>query len=830
MNLFGLSGLLIGITSSSMAILVFIKNRENLANKLWILFTISVAIWGFGALKISITKDPKVALFYWRLVHIGVIFIPILFMHFVYTFLNKKEHWPIYFVYSIGFFFLFINFTDLFIKNVAFVFNSFYYDGHPPTIFYSVFTAFWFTVIIISHIILFIALRKSTGITKTQINYFIWGMLVSFSGGGMSFIPVFGVDIYPYGNLAGFLYPIIITYAILRYNLMDIHAVISKAVTYGSLAILSAAAAVPILISWEKYLFGQITEKLVELNWFVIITAFFMTLIATLFYPRIIARLQEKFRGIFFKEKYDFKKIVNELSNAVVNVLDLQSLLEIIAEQLTIAFDVSKVSIIALDQKRNLYKMLYSQGMDPALAKSFYAKPAGNFINALKETNKIVIKEEIERMLEEPLYQDVIKKYKEGQGSRVEGQEQEKEVARYQTPDTSNVGATFMTPNDTVRNAESDKSDSISDGVNAGAIHESSRKDGEVKDNSLRKNSGISEKEWQRLNYWFIAEKMKEIFAEISIPLFLHDKLVGVISMDMKGNKDAYSNEDLELLNTLSVQAAVAIQNAQFIEMDRQRFQMVRHMDKLASLGLLVSGVAHEIRNPLGTIKTFFQLFPERYDNEEFRTNFMKLASSEADRISRLVDEILGFAKTKRTDLVPGNINEFIDKIIVFVQMESKRKAVKFEKNLDNSIPKIMFDPERMRQVFLNFFMNGVEAMKRGGVLSVTTQKINMRGRDYIRIDIADTGEGISEENIGSLFTPFFTTKDDGTGLGLSISYQIINDHQGMIDVKSKINEGTTFYIYLPVEMVFSDKEKPEQKLPGLKRVLDNYNPGLSKV
>jgi signal transduction histidine kinase len=127
--------------------------------------------------------------------------------------------------------------------------------------------------------------------------------------------------------------------------------------------------------------------------------------------------------------------------------------------------------------------------------------------------------------------------------------------------------------------------------------------------------------------------------------------------------------------------------------------------------------------------------------------------------------------------------------------------------------------------------MNAVEAMKKGGTLSVSTQKIDIKGRDYIRIDISDTGEGISEENIGNLFTPFFTTKDEGTGLGLSISHQIIADHNGLIEIKSRINIGTTFYIYIPVEQSFSEQEeKPAPKLSGLKQVLDNPGIDYTKV
>lgn len=787
MNAFGLSGLLIAITSSAMAVSVFVKNHKTLANKLWIAFTISVAWWGFSGLKVSTIKDAESALFYWRVVHVGAIFIPVLFMHFVYVFLNKKERWPIYMVYSIAFFFLSISFSDMFIKSVGWVFNSFYYDGRPPTVLYSIFMAQWLMITIASHLILYKELRKSSGVTRVQIKYFLWGMFISFSGGGTNFLPVYNIDIYPYANLLGSFYPLIITYAILRYHLLDIHTVISKAVAYGSLSVMSAGVAGAVLISWERYLFGNIARELAVLNWFIIATAFFMTLIATLFYPTLIARMQRKFRDMFFKEKYSYVEIINELNNAIVNVLDLQSLLKVITEQLGNAFKVSKVSIIALDQRKNNYKIFYSNGLEQKLVDSFSIKPADDFITALKEIRQIIIKEETERMLEEPAYQNAVRKYKE--------------VTSHKSPVTSR-GEAAPRPDDV--------------GATLGD----------------QGGVGISDKEWKLLNYWFIVEKMKTISAEISIPLFLRDKLIGIISMDMKGSKDAYSDEDLAMLNTLSVQAAVAIENAQLVEMDKQLAQTVRHMDKLSSLGLLAAGAAHEIRNPLSTIKTFMQLFPQRLNDEEFKTNFRKLALEQVDRIAHLVDEILTTSRTKPSNFASGNINELIENVVAFMEMETHRKNIKVGKNLDTTIPNIMFDPEKMRQVLINFFVNAAEAMKDGGMLTISTQETSMKGKSYILIDITDTGVGISEENLTNLFTPFFTTKVVGTGLGLSISYQIIVDHHGMIDVKSQVNKGTTFYVYLPVEQPppAHQEERPMPKLNGLGRALDNHIPNLSKI
>ncbi|MBN1462098.1 MAG: hypothetical protein JW922_00290, partial [Paludibacteraceae bacterium] len=140
MNPFALSGLLTGITSFAMGVFVYFKNPKNKVNRLWSLFTFSVAIWGFGAFKIGITKQPDQALIWWKVAHIGVILIPVLFIHFINTFLARKEKWLVLSVYVLGAFFLIANFTGILIKNVRLTFDSFYYDGRPPTLLYTIFT------------------------------------------------------------------------------------------------------------------------------------------------------------------------------------------------------------------------------------------------------------------------------------------------------------------------------------------------------------------------------------------------------------------------------------------------------------------------------------------------------------------------------------------------------------------------------------------------------------------------------------------------------------------------------------------------------------------
>src|SRR3989338_8726752 len=236
MNVFALSGILIGTTSTAMAVLMILIGKEKLHN-IWGLFCTAVAVWGFGAYQIATTSNIAQAELWWRITHLGVIFIPILFMHFVSEFLKLKNKPFIVSLYTLGFLFLALNAKgDLFIASMRWVFNQFYYDS-PPGIFYIPFTVFFIGLVILSHYILWKALKTSTGLKKKQIQYFFVGMLVSFAGGSLSFLPVYHIDVYPFFNLAAFLYTPILTFAILRKHLFDIRVFLTQFLV-GAIAVL----------------------------------------------------------------------------------------------------------------------------------------------------------------------------------------------------------------------------------------------------------------------------------------------------------------------------------------------------------------------------------------------------------------------------------------------------------------------------------------------------------------------------------------------------------------------------------------------------------------
>jgi signal transduction histidine kinase len=297
-----------------------------------------------------------------------------------------------------------------------------------------------------------------------------------------------------------------------------------------------------------------------------------------------------------------------------------------------------------------------------------------------------------------------------------------------------------------------------------------------------------------------VIKKMSLLEAEVSIPFISKGQLIGMINLSHKFNKDIYSHEDIELLGTLANQTAIAFENARLYEDLKKSKSYIRRADRLASLGTLTAGLAHEIRNPLVAIKTFTQLLPERLEDEEFRSHFLNIASGEVDRISLLINELLDFARPSDPKLEIENVNSILDGMILLVSAESKKKHIQVVKNFAQDLPPISIDREQIKQVFLNILLNAAEATPEYGTITVKTRSfVKPGGEPYIQIEFTDTGCGIPAEYLEDIFNPFFTTKNKGSGLGLSISNQIVQDHKGYINVESELNKGSSFFINLPL-------------------------------
>lgn len=222
--------------------------------------------------------------------------------------------------------------------------------------------------------------------------------------------------------------------------------------------------------------------------------------------------------------------------------------------------------------------------------------------------------------------------------------------------------------------------------------------------------------------------------------------------------------------------------------------------EKLASLGRLASGVAHEINSPLTGILTFSHLLMRRLKDHPELQKELELIVRETSRVSTIVRGLLDFARESKPQKRPCNVNELILYTLSLVERQSVFQNIQISKNLDLQIPIILLDGNQIQQVFMNVLLNSADAMANGGSLTISSSWAP--SDSLVKVKFCDTGCGIPEENLSKIFDPFFTTKSakKGTGLGLAVSYGIIERHRGRIEVQSEMGKGTTFTIQLPLD------------------------------
>jgi signal transduction histidine kinase len=258
------------------------------------------------------------------------------------------------------------------------------------------------------------------------------------------------------------------------------------------------------------------------------------------------------------------------------------------------------------------------------------------------------------------------------------------------------------------------------------------------------------------------------------------------------------------------------------------------YSEKLASLGTMAAGMAHEIKNPLVSLRTFTQLLQQKFDDPEFRNKFSAIVPQEIEHINRIAESLLKFGKPTKPEFAKTSVNKLIEEVLALLENECRRNNVRVTTKLA-ALPDITADPMQLSQAFVNIVLNAIQAMPQGGELTVKSDvgevvrlgrtmrkgmvkteegsyregmlgevgegvvsELYNRPVPVVFLEITDTGGGIEEGNLKKLFDPFYTTKISGTGMGLPITLRIIEDHNGSIKVKSKVGKGTTFIVTLP--------------------------------
>jgi len=330
---------------------------------------------------------------------------------------------------------------------------------------------------------------------------------------------------------------------------------------------------------------------------------------------------------------------------------------------------------------------------------------------------------------------------------------------------------------------------------------------------AARKAASSEEREGLQL----MLRTLDQMNGSVALGVSSEDQLMGVLVLRDERLREAYSTEEIDLFRGVASSVGVTLRNSQVYERMKER-------DRLAALGQMAAGLAHEIRNPLGSIKGAAQyLQPQASGADPGTKEFLGIIVEEVNRLNKIVSQFLDYARPYRGEQRPLEMNDVVRKTLQLVEKEGAAHKVEIAPHLADGLPPVRADAEQLVQVFLNLSLNALQAMPQGGRLSVSTglRRATRRGAAaaFLEVRFRDTGVGIPPGDIRNLFIPFFTTKDKGTGLGLPISQRIIENHGGTIEVRSQAGSGATFTVLLPVEAdayaAYADSKKGPPPLPA---------------
>jgi PAS domain S-box-containing protein len=293
------------------------------------------------------------------------------------------------------------------------------------------------------------------------------------------------------------------------------------------------------------------------------------------------------------------------------------------------------------------------------------------------------------------------------------------------------------------------------------------------------------------------------------VPMVRSERTLGILMADNVITGEPIGRESLRSLKTLATQASLAVENARLYESLERRAQQLEEAltelhqseeklvraEKLAAVGEVTAKIAHDVRNPLVAVGGFARSILKSDVDIERARRYARIIADEVATLERVLNDLLGFASTRVPRREWLSVNELVERTVLIMGNEIEHNDIDVRLQLQRELNPVCADPTQLSQVMFNLLRNALEAMPHGGTLTVATS----RAGQQLRIDVSDTGTGISDENKGRVFVPFFTTKANGTGLGLSVVHQIVRNHGGSVDVESTLGRGTTVSIMLPI-------------------------------
>jgi PAS domain S-box-containing protein len=759
----------------------------------------------------------------------GILFFPPIFLHFALCFPAKlpvvrRRPWILWALYlpSIGLLYLSLSSLLAFLSPVGwgdrlFTLTETLLDRVMPA-YLAVMSLLAFMAFVKSH-------RRARSVTvKKQTKWIVWGTgfgtlpfvlfyaipyLLGFSPG-----PTMELSVVPLA-----LIPLAFAYAIVKYRLMDVEILFKRGMVYTLATMAVGGLYLAIFLAGAHYMVGDRHST---------ILALLSAIVVVLVFTPIKSRIQVGIDRLFYRERYDYRRALLAFSRDLNAQLDLDHLSSRLVERISDTFEVEKVALLVPGSGGEL-AVQAGQGLEE-----------NEWRNARLSADSLLYR----RLARgEAVY------YADSEESRADGRGEKEDGLRiaglsYAIPCRSHdkvVGVILLGRRWDQSALSSEDMDLLTmlSGQAATALENARlyrsleqkateyaalKEHSENTIESLDAGILVLDVEGRVVRFNRALEKLYGLardralgrgFDEI-FPKALRDTMESTMGKAWWSRASTSGISRLNLSNLQGEEKVVKLNVAPFVGSEEEpkgsivifedvtaRVELETQLqlrEKMASLGLLAAGVAHEVNTPLTGISSFTQMLQDQIPENDPRARLLEKIERQTERASKIVNNLLNFSRQGRASFVPVRINDVVRDVLSLLEHQLTQSRVKVRLELGDELPEVMGDENKLQQVFLNLILNAQDAMASGGWLTIRTGATSDEPQEVVAV-VSDTGQGISQDDIKRIYDPFFTTKRagaSGTGLGLSITYGIIQEHSGHIGVDSSIGQGTSFEIRLP--------------------------------
>lgn len=309
----------------------------------------------------------------------------------------------------------------------------------------------------------------------------------------------------------------------------------------------------------------------------------------------------------------------------------------------------------------------------------------------------------------------------------------------------------------------------------------------------------LNVREHHRYRHLEVAKK-EGLISLLAVPLIFNDKLLGVLAVYTK-QLHRFSNDEIKLLTALADLSSVAIEKGRLLNRIVDMEEKLRASERLSALGLLAAEIAHEIRNPLTVMQMLFHALVESLPMDEASTRDAQVISEKMRQMNRIVDQVLGFARSSEPTKEPIDAKTLLDDIVLLTRHKLNASNIEIKRQVEADLPPFKADRAQIEQALLNLILNAADAMPKGGggILRLSASKEIIENVPHLVLGVRDNGQGMNEQQLENIFAPFLTYKKQGTGIGLAIVRKIVENHQGKVMVESKPGRGTQFRLTFPL-------------------------------